>query len=642
MSVTENLIQWVVAAVLLAPFMSFVINGAFFRKQNSAMVAGSLASVMCLMSFVASVYLFFLVVKNDSGPIVVSFWNWFQVDDLKVPVRFLVDFLSATMLLVVTGVGFLIHIFSIGYMSKDKRPFKYFSYLSFFIFNMLVLVLADNMLVMFVGWEGVGLASFLLIGFWFTDEAKAQAGVKAFIMNRIGDAGFLVGLFLLFSLVGSLAFSDLPVLAAQGGELSGGLLTLALLALFVGATGKSAQIPLYTWLPDAMAGPTPVSALIHAATMVTAGVYLFIRLSPVLVLSEAAMMVIAVVGGLTALMAAILACAQNDIKKILAYSTISQLGYMFLALGVGAFSAAFFHLVTHAFFKALMFLGAGAIIYSLHHEQDIRNMGGLRKSMPWVHITFVVGWLSIIGIPPFSGAFSKDAILWYTATSSQGSWGLWSIGIITALLTSFYMTRLMYFTFWKPGKAETAAQSSSFGMKLALGVLALLALFSGFLGLPHMIAHQLHIPNFVEEWFAHYLSWVPAVSYQGSSLMEWLLMGVAVLFTLRGVHMVYRYQMLSPNQDGEFLPDGLRKALDNRLYVDHFYQNFILAGFLRFCKRLWFYIEVNVIDKLSYVITAYTEKVFKAVTALQSGSVQSYLFYFAVGLFVMVSVIFWK
>ncbi len=408
--------------LILSPLFGFLING-FRGKKNNCLVAGTVATIAAGLSFLAALALFNNLVSMpmETRKIVVSFFDWISVGGLNVPASFVVDPISAIMILVVTGVGSLIHLFSIGYMGHDDRPAKYFAFLNLFLFNMLLLVLGDNLLIMFIGWEGVGLCSYLLIGFWFKDDAKAAAGMKAFITNRIGDAGFILGMFVIFYQFGTLGFSEviakLPTLPEMGWT---GPLTLACLFLFIGAAGKSAQIPLYVWLPDAMAGPTPVSALIHAATMVTAGVYMIIRLHPMYLMAPNAMMVVATVGALTALISATIGIAQNDIKKILAYSTVSQLGYMFLGVGVGAFGAALFHLMTHAFFKALMFLGAGSVIHAMHEEQDVRKMGGLSKYLPVTYGTFLLGWLAIIGIPPFAGFFSKDEILWNAWQSTYG------------------------------------------------------------------------------------------------------------------------------------------------------------------------------------------------------------------------------
>ena len=396
-----------IAILLLAPLVGFFFNGLRYKSPNYKL-AGGVASGAVAISFICTLLLWFQLMEmpEEGRRITAHFFDWITVGDFKARGAFLVDPISLIMLLVITGVGFLIHIFSIGYMSHDARPAKYFSYLNLFLFNMLLLVLGDNLLVMFVGWEGVGLCSYLLIGFWFTDSEKASAGMKAFITNRIGDAGFLLGIFFLFVTFGTIEFAELSSSISGVPESGwGGPITWACLFLFIGATGKSAQIPLYVWLPDAMAGPTPVSALIHAATMVTAGVYMIVRMHEVFLMAPYVMMLIAVIGASTALMAASIGMTQWDIKKVLAYSTVSQLGYMFLGVGVGAFMPALFHLMTHAFFKALMFLGSGSVIHAIGGEQDIRKMGGLKRFMPVTHVTFVLGWLAIIGLPPFAGFF---------------------------------------------------------------------------------------------------------------------------------------------------------------------------------------------------------------------------------------------
>ena len=448
------------AILLLSPLVGFLINAlsSLSSRPLSCKSSGFVATAASVVAFLCSVVLVYQLTSLPEAQrsLSVKFFSWLNLESLNVDFGFLLDPISAIMILVITGVGSLIHLFSIGYMSHDKHPAKYFSYLNLFLLNMLLLVLGDNLLVMFVGWEGVGLCSYLLIGFWFSDKEKAMAGMKAFITNRIGDAGFLIGMFFLFMAAGSLEFKALNDFASGAiMESEGiGVLTLACLFLFVGAAGKSAQIPLYVWLPDAMAGPTPVSALIHAATMVTAGVYMIVRLSGVYIMAPYAMMVVAIIGGLTAIFAATIAITQNDIKKVLAYSTVSQLGYMFLGVGVGAFGAAMFHLMTHAFFKALMFLGSGSVIHGMDGEQDIRKMGGLKKYMPITHLTFFIGWLAIIGIPPLSGFFSKDEILWMSFHSPRGHVLLWILGGDWGCLYSFLhdKTDVSYFLGKKPHK----------------------------------------------------------------------------------------------------------------------------------------------------------------------------------------------
>ncbi len=506
-----------VATLILAPLIGFLING-LRHKKHSANVAGVLATSMAVISLVSSVLLVMELVSMPiaSREISIKFFDWITVGNLKADMSFVVDAISAIMILIITGVGSLIHLFSIGYMHHDKGAAKYFAYLNLFLFNMLLLVLGNNLLVMFVGWEGVGLCSYLLIGFWFTDKEKAAAGMKAFITNRIGDAAFLLGMFVLFFTFGTLNFHEINALVPANPELLWmAPITLGTLFLFIGASGKSAQIPLYVWLPDAMAGPTPVSALIHAATMVTAGVYMIVRLNPLFLMAPNTLMIVAGIGAATVVFAASIGLTQWDIKKVLAYSTVSQLGYMFLACGVGAFGAAMFHLMTHAFFKALMFLGSGSVIHAMHEEQDIRKMGGLRRYLPVTHWTFFFGWLAIIGIPPFAGFFSKDEILWQSFHSPLGNKGLWAMGALGAVLTAFYMTRLMALTFW--GKSRVPKNihphESPPSMAIPLVVLAILSIIGGWIGIPHVIGEAIGgVPNFWEHWFEHSIH-VPAMEH---------------------------------------------------------------------------------------------------------------------------------
>jgi NADH-quinone oxidoreductase subunit L len=465
------------------------------------------------------------------------------------------------MLLVVTGVGFLIHIYSVGYMKEDEDYARYFSYLNLFLFFMTTLVLAGNALLMFVGWEGVGLASYLLIGFWFQKKSAADAGKKAFVVNRIGDFGFLIGMFLLLANFGTLTFSEIAAKLSANPAWTGGVLTVTALCLLLGATGKSAQLPLYIWLPDAMEGPTPVSALIHAATMVTAGVYMIARTHVLFDHSPFALSVVAIIGAATALFAATIGLVQNDIKRVLAYSTISQLGYMFLGCGVAAYSAAIFHLVTHAFFKALLFLAAGSIIHGLGGEQDLRKMGGLRKKLPVTFWTMTAGVIAIAGIWPFAGFFSKDAILY--AAFLQGTSGkvLWFVGLVTALLTAFYMFRLWYLTFWGESRSpEIHPHESPWSMLGPLVVLALLSVCGGWIGI---------------ERFGAFLA--PSVGASatdaGSAQLELILSVAAVAVALLGWYIAYIFYLRKPQQPAELaatLPTGY-KILFNKYYVDEFY-----------------------------------------------------------------------
>jgi NADH-quinone oxidoreductase subunit L len=462
---------WLIPALPLAGFVVLLVFGRRLGEPG----AGWLATLMCGGSFAATLVVYAGLLGEDEHDrsFVKTLFEWMPVGDLQVDIGFLADPLSIAMALFVTGVGTLIHLYSIGYMHGDGDFPKFFVYMNLFVFSMLMLVLGSNMLVTFIGWEGVGACSYFLISFWFTDEANAAAGKKAFITNRIGDWGFLVAIFLAFASLGTIDYAGVTAGAA---ELSAVTATAIGLLLFVGAVGKSAQIPLYVWLPDAMAGPTPVSALIHAATMVTGGVFLMTRVNPILAAGyEWAPEVIAWIGVVTALVAATIAVGQNDIKKVLAYSTISQLGYMFLAVGVGAYVAAIFHMVTHAFFKALLFLGAGSVIHGVNGEQDMRRMGGLRKLMPITSATFIVGWLAIAGVPPFSGFFSKDEILLF-AWGSGGAQGraLWAIGLVTAVLTAFYMSRLVFMVFfgeprWGDAVADEHALVGAGGEEIAVG-----------------------------------------------------------------------------------------------------------------------------------------------------------------------------
>jgi NADH-quinone oxidoreductase subunit L len=632
-----------ILTLLIAPLLGFVFNGLRFRSQD-AYLAGTVATGAAAISFLCSVALFraLLHLPPESRLVASHFFDWISVGGLNVQFGFVVDQISAVMILVVTGVGSLIHLFSIGYMAHDQRPTKYFAYLNLFLFNMLMLVLGDNLLITFVGWEGVGLCSYLLIGFWFTDAQKASAGMKAFVTNRIGDAGFLIGVFTLFFAFGTLNYADLANIIPKIPETAWtGTVTLATLFLFIGATGKSAQIPLYVWLPDAMAGPTPVSALIHAATMVTAGVYLFVRMSGVLIMAPHTMQVIAWVGACTALVAATIGLTQWDIKKILAYSTVSQLGYMFLAVGVGAFSAAQFHLMTHAFFKALMFLGSGSVIHAMHEEQDIRHMGGLRKYMPITHVTFLFGWLAIIGIPPFAGFFSKDEILWQAFSSPYGSKALWAIGAVTAALTAFYMTRLMALTFWGKSRFghEVHPHESPPSMAIPLIVLGALSVIGGWIGVPHVIGELIGVNNVFEGWLEPVVARLPEA--HGTAMMEWALMGVSVALAVISAALAFDGYILHPER-----PKKLAKAIGplydailNKYYVDEFYEGWIINPLVEGAKAMWLYIDVNFIDRATYVAGDLVSGLASFVKTVQNGKTQSYALYMALGVVVMMTIV---
>jgi len=539
--------------VLVLPLAGFVVLALFgdaIRRHKESRGAGILACVTVLTSFGLSAWsvvrLLGLVGSKEglrfSQP---YYFDWIEAGGFRVPASLLVDALSGVMILVVTGVGGLIHIYSLGYMAHDEDSVRYFSYLNLFTFFMLLLVLGGNLPVMFVGWEGVGLCSYLLIGFWFKKQSASDAGKKAFIVNRIGDAGLILGMILAYHAFGSL---DLVDIADNVGSLAPealgefGVVTAVCLLLFVGACGKSAQIPLHVWLPDAMEGPTPVSALIHAATMVTAGVYMVARLAPLFVLSQTAMLVVATIGTATALMAATIALVQTDIKRVLAYSTISQLGYMFLACGVGAFGVAVFHLFTHAFFKALLFLGSGSVIHALSGEQDMRRMGGLRRAIPWTFGTFLVGTLAIAGIFPLAGFFSKDAILASALGVHRNVFFV--VGLVTALLTAFYMSRLLFMTFF--GEYRGTAHHIHEAPWSMLGPLVILAVGSavgGFVNIPHFVEPVFRLPAH-EEAYHLWLPWVASLTAVVGIAAAYYLYVVytelpgRIAASLRGVHRV--------------------------------------------------------------------------------------------------------
>ena len=486
--------------IVVLPLAGFLLNGLAGNRLGARFVS-AIGCGLPILAFVATVKCFLDLQAGGGPPLVDIAYTWAAVGDNSFDVSFYFDRLTAVMALIVTGVGSLIHVYSIGYMKDDASYARYFAYLNLFLFFMLLLVLGRSLLVLFVGWEGVGLASYLLIGFWFEDPDKARAGKKAFITNRIGDAGFLLGMFVLYTVLGTLDMDRINA-AFMADPLPAVSASLVGILLFVGAAGKSAQIPLYVWLPDAMAGPTPVSALIHAATMVTAGVYLVARLSGIYLHAPEASAIIAAIGALTALFAATIAVAQTDIKKVLAYSTISQLGFMFVALGVGAYGVAIFHLYTHAFFKACLFLGAGSVIHALGGEQDIRKMGGLARRIPVTFATFAIATAAIAGIPPLAGFFSKDEILWFAFASSRGgSPLLFAVAATTALLTAFYMFRLLWLTFFGSSRmtpeTERHVHESPASMTGVLIVLAILSAIGGFLPLPHFLTPLLPLPDVV-------------------------------------------------------------------------------------------------------------------------------------------------
>ena len=602
----------------------------FFGKRVGR-ASGIVASVAVGLAFLAGVLQFFALVDQpeEARAATTTLFDWITVGGFEVGVDLLIDELSIVMVLVVTGVGTLIHVYSIGYMHDDPRYPRFFAYLNLFAASMLLLVLADNLLLLYVGWEAVGLCSYLLIGFWFERPSAANAAKKAFIVNRIGDFSFLLGILLLAFTVGSLTVGRVNEAA---GAMSAGIATIAALLLFGGATGKSAQIPLYVWLPDAMEGPTPVSALIHAATMVTAGVYMVARFSPVFEASGgAALTVVGWIGALTALWAALMAAVEYDIKRVLAYSTISQLGYMFLAHGVGAYSAGIFHLVTHAFFKALMFLGAGAVMHALHGETDMRAMGGLRKVMPITGFTFMMGWLAISGIAPLAGFFSKDAIL--ASAWQQGEYALWALGIATALLTAFYMSRLYFRVF--EGRTTVPngvhAHDAPPSMAAALIPLAALSVIGGVINLPGRLTLE------------HFLGHVLGETAVPEGLTPWALAGAALLIAASGilaarslylsrVGHIRRRRWLA--RLGPLVP-----AARNKFYVDEIYgRGLVLPGkrFAAYCANVF---DPKVIDGLVNGTGKVVAGLAEGLRRVQTGYVRNYAITFFLGVLVVFSVL---
>ncbi len=669
--------------IVLLPLLGGLINGIIGAKLPKTLVdfigCGSVLGAFFLSIFSVSQMLGPNMDWAVGSETVLTYtaFEWIYAGSLQVDIAFMLDSLSAVMILVVTGVGFLIHLYSTGYMADDPAKWKFFSYLNLFIFAMLLLVLGKNMIVTFIGWEGVGACSYLLIGFWYTDDEKAKAGQKAFIVNRIGDFAFIIGLFLIYWEAGTFDYQELEAISTNAASV-GKMLSIsapAVLLIFIGCTGKSAQIPLYTWLPDAMAGPTPVSALIHAATMVTSGVYLLARLNYIVSLNPYAMMVIACIGALTAFVAATIALVQNDIKKVLAYSTVSQLGYMFIGIGSGAFIGAIFHLMTHAFFKALLFLGSGSVIHANGGEQDIQKMGGLKKWMPITHGTFLIACLAISGFPLLSGFFSKDLILWgalsnvhvfqiegvqmtadlltSTVAPAIGSgavldpaaWWKWvyglvfALGFITAGMTAFYMFRLYILTFLGEfrGTAETKSHlhESPMTMTIPLTVLGLLAIVGGYTGWPHVIAHGLHMDGLL--LFEHWLKPVFETTYEYRIANRWgthattpeiIAIAASVGVGLLGIATAFFAYRARPGlvswayERAQFA----YRVLDAKYYVDEIYdflfvRGSIVAGQIMYAFDRW------VVDGSVNMVGFAGESVGHALKNLQSGDVQRYATY---------------
>jgi len=647
----------------LFPAIGFIFNGLLGTKMSK----GAVSRIACLavfLSFLASLAIFieFLQLAPEARVYEINVYNWITSGELHIPLGFRLDPLSIVMSLTVSGVGFLIHVYSIGYMEHDPGFKRFFVELNLFVFMMLVLVTGNSLIMMFVGWEGVGLSSYLLIGFWYQKDSASDAGKKAFIVNRIGDFGFLLGIFLLFFSLGShgvwtMNFGEIHKGAHLLDANMAGLITLL---FFVGAMGKSAQIPLYVWLPDAMEGPTPVSSLIHAATMVTAGVYMIARLNFLYVMAPNTMFIVATVGVLTAFFAATIGFAQYDIKKVLAYSTISQLGYMFVAVGVGAFSAGIFHLMTHAFFKGLLFLGAGSIMHAMSGELDMRIMGGLKKKIPVTYWTFFIACLAIAGIPGFSGFFSKDEILWKAFSSPHGHILIWLLAALTAGMTAFYMFRLFFGVFYgecrAPEDIKHHIHESPRVMTVPLMILAFLAVAGGYLGIPHVLGGTNLFDQFLAPVFggghgqaaaAHASAGLNLVSTAWASTaeaghdeaaMEMTLMIASVVTALIGISLAYLLYVKNTKLPGKFVAafPGLFRVVNNKYYVDEFYDFIFVRGILRIGGILLKVVDIGIIDGIVNGSGAVMQWAGSQLRKFETGFVQQYAFGMILGAIVVV------
>lgn len=620
--------------VPLLPLFGFLLLG-LLRNSLPKNIAGIIASVTVFISFLISCSIFYEVyeVRQSGGDASyeVEVFDWIQAGSLDISLSFLIDTLSSIMLLIVTGIGFLIHVYSVGYMKNDDGFNKFFSYLNLFIFFMLLLVLGSNYLVMFIGWEGVGLCSYLLIGFWYKNASFASAGKKAFVMNRIGDLAFLIAVILMFVTFGSIEFSGV---FAQAKDVVSGDATVVLISLllFIAATGKSAQIPLFTWLPDAMAGPTPVSALIHAATMVTAGVYMIIRSNILFALSPMVMDIIAIVGLATAIIGAATAITQNDIKKVLAYSTVSQLGYMFLGLGVGAFTGALFHVITHAFFKALLFLGAGSVIHAMSDEQDMRLMGGLKSKLPVTFVTMAIGTVAIAGIPPLAGFFSKDEILAHAFANNPV---LWVGGFIAALFTAFYMFRLLYLTFYGKfrgtNEQEKQLHESPSSMRVPLIVLAILSIVGGAINMPAVLGGGASLASFLEPIFVDTAQIIEPFHLAHST--EYILMSASGLAAIVMAILAYnRYVKNQTLPKSEHDQRGVLERLSyHKFYVDELYNGLIVKPLNKLSIFFYQIIDKAGIDGFVNGLGKGVAESGKGIRLMQSGNVGFYIFLMVIG-----------
>ncbi|MCE7068289.1 NADH-quinone oxidoreductase subunit L [Dyadobacter sp. CY326] len=625
----------------LLPLIGFLINGIGFKTIPKGAV-GIIGTLAVVASFVLSVMTFQAFLAAGSQPVIVPLFDWITVGNLNIPFSFQVDQLSLLMLMIITGVGSLIHIYSIGYMHHDEGFGKFFAYLNLFLFFMLLLVLGSNYVIMFIGWEGVGLCSYLLIGFWNKNTNYNNAARKAFIMNRVGDLGFLLGIFTIISTFGSVEYLEVFSQATDF-EIGDPVIITITLFLFIGAMGKSAQIPLYTWLPDAMAGPTPVSALIHAATMVTAGIYMVIRSNVLYSLAPSTLEIVGIIGAATALFAASIGLLQNDIKKVLAYSTVSQLGYMFMGLGAMAYSASMFHVITHAFFKALLFLGAGSVIHAMSDEQDIRSMGGLRKKLPITFLTFLIATIAISGIPPFAGFFSKDEILAHVFEHNKL---LWVIGVLGSLMTSFYMFRLLFLTFFGTFRGtheqEHHLHESPASMTIPLVILAVLSALGGFIGVPEALHGTHHLAEFMSPLYdaSRQVNPEAFLPTELSHSEEYLLMGVSVAVALVSAivaYVMYVQKASVPAPDSQ-PKSALQGLVYNKYYVDEIYDNVFVKSIKTLSNILYsfgeFFIDlvVNAFVRLTQFLAGLLRKT-------QTGSTGDYVFAMVLG---MVIILFWK
>ena len=635
--------------VPLLPLIGFFIVGLFGKKLKSESLVGGIASAAVGGAFVVAVSIFVSMLGHgpEERSHIVRLFTWMQAGNFSIDISYQVDQRSILYTLIITGIGTLIHIYSIGYMHGDKGFPRFFAYLNLFIFMMLNLVLASNFLLTFLGWEGVGLCSYLLIGFWHDRKFEGSnivwtgdAAKKAFIVNRIGDFGVLVAMFLIYSNFHTLNYAEVNSQAAAGFPIGSGLITAITLLLFLGCTGKSAQIPLGIWLPDAMAGPTPVSALIHAATMVTAGIFLIARNATMFALSPTTMAVVTGIGITTALTAALVGLVQNDIKKVLAYSTVSQLGFMFVALGVGAFTAGVFHVMTHAFFKALLFLGSGSVIHGMHEEQDIQRMGGLKKYMPTTYKTFLIGTIAIAGIFPFAGFFSKDEILWNAF--SQGSPILWGVGVLAAFCTAFYMFRLLHLTFHGKERFDhhhVHPHESPISMTFPLMVLAVLSVLGGFLGIPYALSFGGSIPNILEHWlepiFAPAMEILHRPEVHEVHAIEYVLMAASLGIAIMGIMLAGKFYKTESDKPQEMATrfSGMYKVLWNKWFIDEIYQGlFVNTIYTLSNSFLWKIFDVKIVDGIVNGSARVVAESGELLRKIQSGIAQNYALMMMVGI----------